>query len=326
MYSFLATERFLEARVESVTSLDEVRGPSAAIFGPERGRFAGSLWMATSNLRNGSLSRVYPDTFGVFSPQSRVESFDPSRSLNGTVGMAFGPDEALYIASDVNQAVYRVGLDTDGTPRPLQKVASVPAALEGIAGGYDGAIYFIESLRYESTLWQIGFTPSLSPREPRVIATLSGRASGLAKDPLSGYLFALVEERMGDTVVVELPPWWLKNPEHRPPTRRFSLTQFREETIDGPIERPLHLDNVSPLVCAVRLPAWLIPERLDFMAFDSLGLMYLASRENDLVLQFDLDRRDDERNAVGIAAVTTSGPGNARQVRLHTWKKRRLGT
>jgi hypothetical protein len=54
--------------------------------------------------------------------------------------------------------------------------------------------------------------------------------------------------------------------------------------------------------------------------------MYLGCRDNDLVLQFDLDRRDDERNAVSIAAVATTGPDGKRRVVLSAWKKRRLGT
>ena len=325
LYSFPATRGFLEARVDSLTPLDDVRGPVAVSFGPERGRFAGSLWMATSNLRNGSLYRVHPDGFGAFSPESPVDRFNPVDALSGVVGMAFGADEALYIASNLNRAVYRLVIDADGTPATPETVASVRSSIQAIVVGSDGAVYFVENEGFESKLWRIGFTSTLAPLEPLTVTKLSGRVTGLAGDSLSGALFALMEERMGDTVVVELPSWWLRSPGGTL-TELFSLAKFRQETLDGPVQAELDVDDVSPIVFAIRLPVHLIPKTLDFVAFDSLGLMYLASRDSDLVLQFDLDRRDDERNAVGVAAVTTTGPDGTRQVVLNAWKKRRLGT
>ena len=78
---------------------------------------------------------------------------------------------------------------------------------------------------------------------------------------------------------------------------------------------------------SLRLPPGLLPEELDFLAFDAADMLYLGASEKDLVLKFDLDR-SDPRHAVGIAGVVEDVPEGtiaSPRVRLHAWKKSFLG-
>jgi hypothetical protein len=78
----------------------------------------------------------------------------------------------------------------------------------------------------------------------------------------------------------------------------------------------------------VQLPATLLPDQLDFLAFDNLGLLYLGSREKDLVLKFDLDRVGSSRHMVHVAAVTLGGTAreaDSEAARLQAWRKNRVG-
>jgi hypothetical protein len=72
-----------------------------------------------------------------------------------------------------------------------------------------------------------------------------------------------------------------------------------------------------------RLPSTLIPDRLDFIAFDDFGFLYVGAVDRDLILKFDLDRLD-ARYVIGVAAVVEEvlrGTGVAPKVRLSAWKK-----
>ena len=194
--------------------------------------------------------------------------------------------------------------------------------------GFDGAVYFLENETRASTLWRL--TPPGEGETP-VVATPAARLRGhgvsLATEPISGHLFVLLREWDGDYAIYELTPWWLAEPELSAPLEVFRLSEFREEMSTEPTAKLIDDTDVGPLVISVRLPALLVPDDLDFLTFDSLGLMYVGAREADLVLQFDLDRRRDERNAVGLSAVVEETPaGRAPRVRFEAWKLRYLGT
>lgn len=320
LYTFMAERRALDARVESVTWLDDVRDPIALVFGPEKSPVAGSLFVASSGLRIGHLSRIYPDSYGVFSPESRIETFERTDALAQIGGITFGVDDALYVASSEKAKIFGFRFDVSGKPEGPTEVAKVVGSPGAIVQGADGALYFLVEQTRSSSLWKIPFDETLSPREPVEVSQLPGKGISLALEPLSGNLFVLLRERLGDFVVTELTRRWLRRPTERINTV-FSLEDFRERTQKGDTGEK-DMKASTTMVLSARLPSTLIPERLDFLAFDDLGLLYLGAYEQDLVLKFDLDR-SDTRHAVDIAGVVEDSQttGTSSKVRLHAWRR-----
>ena len=323
LYSFLSETRYLEARQDTVTWLEDVRSPVAMCFGPERTSFAGSLFVAASGLRIGHLARVHPDENGVFSADSKVDTFEGTEALAQIGGIAFGLDGALYVTSQEKGAIFRFRFGSDGKPLAPKKVTDVEGSPRAMVAGFDGELYFLLDQANETSLWRLPFDESGDPESPTAIGNLDGQAASLAADSLSGSLFALVRERRGDTVVVELDSAWIAGSSEEP-IRVFSLDDLREESMEGRSQdRETETKRAATSLTSTRLAASLVPETLDFLAFDNLGFLYLGAREKDLVLKFDLDRLGGSRHIVNIAAATEAG---SRKARLHAWRKNRLGS
>ena len=314
LYTYLSQERFLEARVENVTRLEDVRGPVAFEFGPEKSSVAGSLFVASSGIRIGHLSRIDPDEHGVISPESPVTFFDRTQTLAQIGGFAFGVDHGLYISSAEKGSIFRITFDEEGNPKGPEKIAALKGSPGPMVLGADGHIYFLLETTIGTSLWKLPFDETLSPEEPILVAPLPGAGLSLSLEPNSGNIFALMRDRQGDSVILELERRWLRDPsEEVEPI--FKLGDFRTETLEGRSERA----NTSDTVPLARLPSALVPERLDFLAFDYLGLLYIGAREQNLVLKFDLDR-PDARHTVEIVGVV-SEDGTAR---FHGWKRNPL--
>ena len=323
LYSFLSETRWLEARQDTVTWLEDVRSPVAMCFGPEKTSLAGSLFVAASGLRLGHLARVHPDEHGVFSAVSKVDTFEGTHALAQIGGIAFGLDGALYVTSQERGAIFRFRFDQDGHPLAPKKVTGVKGSPRAIVARFDGELYFLLDQANETSLWRLPFDESGDPEAPTAIGELNGQAVSLAADSLSGSLFALVRERLGDTVVLELDSAWIAGSSEES-IRVFSLDDFREESMDGRSQdRETEEKRAATSLTSARLATTLLPETLDFLAFDNLGFLYLGARDKDLVLKFDLDRLGSSRHVVNIAATTEAGSGKAR---LHAWRKNRLGS
>jgi len=83
------------------------------------------------------------------------------------------------------------------------------------------------------------------------------------------------------------------------------------------------------MTSSIRLPTLLLPETLDFLAFDNMGFLYLGAREKDLVLKFDLDRAKSSRHIVNVVGAVEGVDGNAAgrpRVRLQAWRRNRVGS
>ena len=328
LYTFLAEKNLLEARTENVTWLEEVRGPIAMGFGPEKSALAGSLFVAASGLRIGHLARVHPDVHGVLSDESAVEIMEGTDALAQIGGIAFGIDDALYITSQEKGAIFRYRFDRAGKASGPEAVTKVDGSPRALVAGADGALYFLLDKANASLLWKLPFDEADEPQEPDLVGTLPGQALSLAVDPFSGSLFVLIRERLGDTVVFELGSAWLSDPSIDP-IRVFSLEDFAEETMEGRSQdRETERRRAASMILSVQLPTTVLPDQLDFLAFDNLGLLYLGAQEKDLVLKFDLDRAGSSRHVVNVAAaalgVSAGGTGSA-TARLQAWRKNRVG-
>ncbi len=323
IYTFLSETRFLEARQDTVTWLEDVRGPVALCFGPEKTSLAGSLFVAASGLRIGHLARVHPDEHGVFSADSKVDTFEGTEALAQIGGIAFGLDGALYVTSQERGAIFRFRFDRDGNPLAPKKITEVEGSPRAIVTGFDGELYFLLDQANETSLWRLPFDESGDPGAPTTIGELDGQGISLAADSLSGSLFALVRERLGDTVVLELDSAWIAGSSEAP-VFVFSLDDFSEESTEGRSQdRETEEKRAATSLTSTPLATSLLPDTLDFLAFDNLGFLYLGAREKDLVLKFDLDRLGSSRHIVNIAAAAEA---ESRKARLHAWRKNRLGS
>jgi hypothetical protein len=310
LYSFLLEKQFLQVSADGLLWLDDVRRPVALSFGPEGGPLAGSLFLAAWGLRRGHLARVFPDAGGALSPQSKVQAFDGTESLAMVGGVSFGLDGALYVSSQENGGLFRCSFDKAGRPLGApQAVARFEGSPGAMASGADGNIYLLVDEGGEGSLWSVPFDVSLSAGAPRRLGRLPGAGRSLALDPLGNALYALLVGPDGDTVVVEIPSSWIRDPTG-PLSEVFRLSRFRRELEEGKLPPGSML-----------LPTALVPEKLDFLAFDALGALYLGAGEKNLVLKFDFTRPGPGlRHAVGVAAVVEPS-GEGFRVRLHTWKK-----
>ncbi|HEY7700417.1 MAG TPA: hypothetical protein VIE88_18460, partial [Vicinamibacteria bacterium] len=315
LYTFEMEKKFLSASVDDVIFLADVRAPVALAFGPERGPLAGSLFVAAWGLRIGNLCRIAPDGSGGLSRDSEVTTFEGTEAIAQAGGIAFGADDALYVASQEKGAIFRFRFDRKlkpGDPERLYRLTGTPGAL---VEGTDGHLYFLMNHGEQGSLWKMAFDETLSPQEPVQVGALPGLAVSLARDPVSGDLFALVRDRTADFVALSLSRGFLKGIAE--PTRLFSLREWREGLLDvktDPRDLPLAMPGVSAL------PSLEI-EDLDFLSFDSFGSLYTGSRRSSLVLKFELDRPSG-RYVIGLAAgVVERGEGLTPRIRMHAWKK-----
>jgi hypothetical protein len=211
----------------------------------------------------------------------------------------------------------------------LEQIARAEGSPRAVVLAADGELYFLLDQPSSNSLWRLPFDETGDPKEPAPVGSIPGQALSLAVDPLSASLFALVRERLGDTVVLELGSGWLADPTEEP-LRVFSLDDFVEETMEGRSQdRETERKRAASMIASVRLPTTVLPEDLDFLAFDNLGLLYLGARDKDLVLKFDLDRLGSSRHMVNIAAaiqgVSAKATGSPK-ARLQAWRKNRIGS
>ncbi len=315
LYTFEMEKRFLSASVDDVIFLEDVRAPVALTFGPEGGPLAGSLFVAAWGLRIGHLSRIAPNEFGGLSRESEVTTFEGSEAIAQAGGIAFGADDALYVASQEKGAVFRFRFGSrakPGNPERLFRLTGTPGAL---VEGTDGHLYFLMNHGERGSLWKMAFDETLAPQEPVRVGALPGLAVSLARDPVSGDLFAIVRDATADFVVLELGRGFLKSlAEPRP---LFSLRAWREGLLDvktDPRDLPFAIEGVEGL------PSLDIDE-LDFLSFDSFGSLYMGCRTASLVLKFEL-ARPSGRYVVGLAAgVVERGEDLSPLIRMHAWKK-----
>lgn len=329
LYTFLSENKFLEARTDNVTWLEDVREPITMCFGPANGPLDGSLFLAASGLRIGHLARIFPDEHDVLSAESRVEVFEGTNALGQIGGIAFGLDDALYITSQEKGAILRYRFEEDEAPVGPEPVAKVDGSPGVMVTGADGDLYFLLDKANASFLAKLPFDEADAPQPPVVVGALPGQGLSLAVDPFSGSLFVLIRERLGDTTVFELGSGWLSDPTIEP-IRVFSLADFSEETTeDRSQDREQEQARAESTILSARLPAELLPESLDFLAFDNLGFLYLGASERDLVMKFDLDKAESSRHIVNIAGTVEGLRRNTNgspTIRLQAWRKNRIGS
>ena len=262
-----------------VVLLPGVREPIAACFGPENSSLGGSLFVAADGPPPGQLVRVLPeDSSGELSPRSPQLTLSNTEILGPIGGIAFGPDGALYISRREYGAIFRYGFDASGEPmgRP-EEVAALPGSPGSMILGSDLTIYFLMDEYGSGSLWKLPFDDALSAGQPVRVGPLPGEGMSLAWDPKGNSLYALVRDSRADAVIVEISPLWSGQPAQMP-MEVFRLSQWRRELEKEPLSRSLSL------------PGELMPERLDFLSFDSSGSLYLGITEMDLVLRVHVNR------------------------------------
>jgi prepilin-type N-terminal cleavage/methylation domain-containing protein len=315
LYTFEMEKRFLSASVDDVIFLEDVRAPVSLAFGPEGGPLAGSLFVAAWGLRIGHLSRIAPDASGGIGRDSAVETFDGTDAIAQAGGIAFGADNALYVASQEKGAMFRFRFGPQGKPGNPERLFRLTGAPGAMVEGTDGHLYFLMNHGETGSLWRMEFDETLTPQEPVRVGALPGFAVSLSRDPVSGDLFALLRDPTADFVVLELGRRFLKGLQD--PTPLFSLRAWRGGLLDvktDPRDLPFAIQGVEAL------PSLEI-EELDFLSFDSFGSLYMGCRKASLVLKFELDRPSG-RYVVGLAAgVVERGPDLTPAVRMHAWKK-----
>lgn len=315
LYTFEVEKKFLSARVDDVVFLQDVRAPVTLAFGPEGGPFAGSLFVAAWGLRIGHLTRIGADLSGGISRESPVTVFEGTEAVAQAGGIAFGADDALYVASQEKGAIFRFRFDRKGNPGKPERVFRLTGTPGALVEGTDGHLYFLMNHGEAGSLWKMAFDETLAPQEPLRILELPGLAVSLARDPVSGDLLAIARDRSADFVVLELGRGVLRGLAE--PKRLLSLREWRDGLMNvqsDPRKLPFALEGVSAL------PSLEI-ESLDFLSFDAFGSLYTGCRRASLVLKFELDRPSG-RYVIGLAAgVVERGEGLSPSIRMHAWKK-----
>ena len=275
-----------------VVLLPGVREPIAMCFGPEGSPLAGSLFVAAHGPQTVHVVRVSLDDNGLLSPRSRQLVLPHTEILGLIGGMAFGPDGALYLSRREYGAIFRYRFDARGEPmgRP-EEVAALPGSPGSLILGGDRAIYFLMDEYGSGSLWKLPFDEVLSADRPVLVGPLPGQGLSLAWDPKGNSLYALVRDSRADTVIIEISPLW-SGESSQMPLEVFRLSHWRRQVDRAPLSR------------SVSLPDGLMPERLDFVSFDSFGSLYLGVTEMDLVLRVHVNRRGVP--GAGIAFVAGS--------------------
>jgi hypothetical protein len=314
LYTFEMEKRFMSASVDDVVFLDDVRAPVSLTFGPEGGPLAGSLFVAAWGLRIGHLTRIAPDGLGALSRESPVTTFEGTEAIAQAGGIAFGADDALYVLSQENGAVFRFRFGAQGKPENPERLFRLTGTPGALVEGTDGHLYFLMNHGERGSLWKMEFDETLTPQQPVRVAALPGLAVSLARDPVAGDLFALVRDPTADFVVLELGRGFLKGLAE--PRGLFSLREWR----DGVQDVRSDPRELFALEGVEALPS-LELEELDFLSFDSFGSLYMGCRKASLVLKFELDRPSGHY-VLGLAAgVVERGEGLSPLIRMHAWKK-----
>ena len=315
LYTFEMEKRFMSASVDDVIFLEDVRAPVALTFGPEGSPLAGSLFVAAWGLRIGNLTRIAPDASGGLSRESEVTTFEGTEAIAQAGGIAFGADDALYVASQEKGSIFRFRFGAGGRPGKPERLFGLTGTPGSLVEGTDGHLYFLMNNGEQGSIWKVPFDETLTAQKPVRVAPLPGLAVSLARDPVSGDLFALVRDGRADFVALELGRGFLKGLAE--PRQVFSLREWREglmEVQGDPRELPFAMEGVTAL------PSLEI-EELDFLSFDSFGSLYTGCRRASLVLKFELDRPSG-RYIVGLSAgVVERGEGLPPAIRMHAWKK-----
>jgi hypothetical protein len=295
LYTYPLERRASREERGSIILLPEVRGPIALSFGPERGPLAGSLFVAAFGFPPGLLIRVLPDDRDRLSPGSRTLALTGTEILDPIGGMAFGLDGALYISRREYGALFRYRFDSSGEPEASpEEVARVPGSPGPLTLGRDGSMYFLMEEDGNSSLWRLPFDETLSPGPPSRVGPLPGRGLSLAWDPRGSFIYALVRDDLGDSVIVEVSPSWSGDPSEMP-FEIFRLSDWRRQLEDAASSRP------------ISLMAGRVPEGLDFLSFGPLGSLYLGDTEMDLVLRVHLKRPGaDEHLTMEVGPVVDS--------------------
>ncbi len=184
----------MSASVDDVIFLEDVRAPVALTFGPEGSPLAGSLFVAAWGLRIGNLTRIAPDGSGGLSRESEVTTFEGTEAIAQAGGIAFGADDALYVASQEKGSIFRFRFGAGGTPGKPERLFRLTGTPGSLVEGSDGHLYFLMNHGEQGSIWKVPFDETLSPQEPVRVAALPGLAVSLARDPVSGDLFALVRD------------------------------------------------------------------------------------------------------------------------------------
>lgn len=246
------------------------------------------------------------DANGRLGPSALVERVAETDLLKNLGGAALD-DRALFVGDTETGAVYRHALvDPPGSFTP---VAFLPGAPGALAFGLDGILYCVLTPPEASggdVLWAV---PVDGRGTPAPVARLDGRGRSLAYDPLSGSLYALVQERGGDSVLRAFSRRSLREP-GAPPELPFRLSAWKAEVESA----------FPPLDPSV--PPNLFPARLDFASFDANGTLYLGAWDVGLVLQTELARLGLGRRKVGVSGIVGADVATGRpRSLLQAWKK-----
>jgi hypothetical protein len=328
LYVFLlsrltAAARATDMRIETLVPLQRMRdlviqGPAVpgavqAIFAPDESPLAGSLVVVSAGLREVLFWRVSPDPGGAIGPGSRIDLLGKTSVVSAAGAAAFGIDGGLYVTDPAQAALFRCVPSDSGVP-PCDRVASLPGRPGPMALGLNGSLFVLSSVSSvgpnDAQVLEIPFDEGGKPLPPRNVAELPGTPLSLARDPVSGSLYALVRERGGDSVLLELSRAWLRRPAASP-TEAFRLSRWKRE-----------IETAFPGGETPVLPLILRPSRADFAAFDAVGGLYLGASETRLVLKFDLDRPGGSADhTLGLTGVVEQERGSPRKrVRLYAWR------
>jgi hypothetical protein len=320
LYTFPLQRLIRDARIDTVVPLARVRQAAALALAPEEGPWSGSLFVVTGVLRSIQVWRVSPDAFGGISASSEVDLLTETRDMSVLGGAAFGIDGGIYLSDPSAGAIFRY---LPGDPDPgrarVEPVAAVPGRPGPLVLGDNGSIYCLaEAPGAEgggTVLWELAFDPAGAPEPPRRVARLEGAPRSVALDPLTGSLYALLADPLGDTVLLELSRPWLRRPQ-TPPREAFRLSSWRKE-----VERTL------PEAGDVVIPRNLLPPSLDFVSFDASGALYFGAAKVELVLQAELDRPGGVGlHTLGVAGIVGQEPGLVRKsIRIQAWRKKVFG-
>lgn len=313
LYSFVAQRVPGDVRVDTVLPLPPVREAVAASFGPQDGPWSDCVFLVTGALRDVQVLRVSPDGWGGIGPGSPLELLLVTKDMSTAGGAAFGVDGALYLSDPMGGGIFRyIPGPADWRKASVERVASIDGRPGPVAPALNGSLYVLaeEIDPWEegtAVLWELPFDDDSSPQPPRRVARLAGEARSLAFDPATGSLYALLRERLGDMVLLELSRPWLRGPRQRP-HEVFRLSRWRKE-----------LETTMPKLDDVRIPWGLFPRSLDFVSFDPTGYLYFGAP--DLVMKGELPRPGAVAfHSVGLSGVVAQGAGE-KTARLQAWRK-----
>jgi hypothetical protein len=308
LLSFPLDRGFGDWRVEQVIPLEGIYSARAALFASEDGPWAGSLVVVSSVARELGIWRVSPDQYGVLSPSSQVEQAAASQEAGEIAGVALQGD-TLYLSDPAFARIHKYALGAAGR---LETLATVPGKPGALAAGLDGRLYCLASAE--------SLDPGASERTDLLaipvdggtattLATFEGRGRSLAFDPVTGGLYALVEEPLGDTVLLEISRAFLHFP-CPPPEVVFRLSAWK-----AAFERQLPPPDPG-------IPPNLFPSRFDFASFDANGSLYLGASATSLVLQAELQRPGLATRRIRIGGVAGLDAETLQLTsRLHAWQE-----